>query len=243
VTMPTHAMVLAAGRGTRMKALSRNLPKPLMVVAGRTLLDRTLDRVAAAGIGTAVVNTHYLAEMVETHIATRRTPPEIVLSPESALLETGGGVAAALPLLGDGPFFVHNSDVILPDGPTPSLVRLAETWNGAAMDALLLVHRTPHAIGYSGYGDYFVDAWGRMRRRRGHEVAPYLFTGVQLLHPRLFEGCPEGPFSLNVLYDRAQAAGRLWAVVHDGMWIHVGTPEGLQRANRLLTSPYLFDER
>ena len=243
MTLPTHAMVLAAGRGTRMKALSRHLPKPLMVVAGRTLLDRTLDRIAAVGIGTAVVNTHYLGEAVEAHLATRHGAPEIVLSPETELLETGGGVAAALPLLGAEPFLVHNSDVILPDGPTPSLVRLGRSWDDGTMDALLLVHRTPHAVGYTGFGDYFVDAWGRMRRRRGQEVAPYLFTGVQMLHPRLFEGCPEGPFSLNVLYDRAQTTGRLWAVVHDGMWIHVGTPEGLQRANRLLTSPYLFEER
>lgn len=223
------AMVLAAGRGTRMKHLSAARPKPLTVLAGRTLLDRVLDHLEDAGVERIVVNTHYLGDMIADHLSGR---PGIVLSPEEVLLETGGGVRNALPLLGDKPFFVINSDAVWRNGPSSALRRLQAAWNGKAMDALLLLQRMAAVTDGPGKGDYFVDPVGRMRRRKAWEVAPCLFAGIQILHPRLFDGAPDGAFSLNRLYDRAEAAGRLYGIVHDGEWYHVGTPEQLKQAQR-----------
>jgi len=233
---PAAAMVLAAGLGTRMRDLTAERPKPLIEVAGKALIDHSLDRLAAVGVSRVVVNTYYRAEQIERHLAAR-AEPEIIVLRERELLDTGGGVAAALPHFAGAPFFVLNSDVVLLDGPQTALRRLARAWDDARMDALLLAHLTPRAIGYSGRGDYFMDQWGRLRRRRGNQVAPYLFAGVQILHPRLFEDCPRPPFSLNLLYDRAEAAGRLWGAVHDGSWMHVGTPEGRDEAERILRMP------
>jgi N-acetyl-alpha-D-muramate 1-phosphate uridylyltransferase len=223
---PTRAMVLAAGLGKRMRPLTDTTPKPLLAVAGRTLLDRALDRIADAQVERAVVNVHYLGGQIEAHVKGRTAPP-IAISREDVLLETGGGVTKALPLLGDAPFFVVNADILWLDGATPALQRLAQAWDDGRMDALLLMQSTATARGYEGRGDYFLDAQGRLRRRRGAEVAPYVFAALQILHPRLFKDAPGGAFSLNVLYDKAQDAGRLWGIVHDGQWFHVGTPEDL----------------
>jgi MurNAc alpha-1-phosphate uridylyltransferase len=222
-----HAMVLAAGQGTRMRHLSATRPKPLVVLAGRPLIDGVLDHLRAAGVTRIVVNTHYKGAMIAAHLAGQ---PDIALLPEAELLETGGGVANALPLLGTAAFFVVNCDAVWLDGPTPALRRLREIWDGGAMDGLLLMQRMTALSSDAGQGDYFLDPLGRASRRTGHAVAPYLFAGIQILHPRLFDGAPGGAFSLNRLYDRAEAAGRLWGIVHDGAWYHVGTPEQRQHA-------------
>jgi MurNAc alpha-1-phosphate uridylyltransferase len=224
---PTRAMVLAAGRGERMRLLTDELPKPLIPVRGATMLDRVLDRLAAAGVTRAVVNSHHLADRIETHLA-GRSRPKIVISPEAELLDTGGGVRAALGSLGKAPFFVLNGDVVWLDGPTPALERLAAAWDESRMDALLLVHATTFAFGYEGRGDFLMDPEGRLRRRAEREIVPFVFAGIQIFHPRLFEGTPGGPFSLNRLYDKAGAAGRLWGLRHDGEWYHIGTPEALR---------------
>jgi len=224
-----RAMVLAAGLGLRMRPLTDTKPKPLVELAGRTLLDRALDRLGEAGVGRIVVNCHYRAEMIAAHLDGRA---DIVLSPEEERLETGGGVKAALAHLGDGPFFVVNSDAVWRDGPTPTLARLAEKWRDEDMDALLLLVPTPAVLGgpINDKGDYHLEPDGRARRRAEDEIAPFLFGGIQILHPRLFDGAPDGPFSLNLLYDKAQAAGRLYGIRHDGEWYHVGTPEDLAAA-------------
>ena len=218
-----RAMVLAAGLGIRMRPLTDDRPKPLVELAGRTLLDRALDRLVAAGVRRIVVNGHYRAEMIAAHLDGRT---DIVLSPEEVLLETGGGVKAALAHLGDAPFFVVNSDAVWRDGPTPALERLAGHWSNKRMDALLLLVPTPaiHGASISDLGDYHMEPDGTARRRTEGEIAPFLFGGIQILHPRLFEAAPDGPFSLNLLYDRAEAAGRLYGMRHDGEWYHVGTP-------------------
>jgi MurNAc alpha-1-phosphate uridylyltransferase len=236
------AMVLAAGLGTRLRPLTESLPKPLVPVAGRTLLDRALDRLAEVGVETAVVNLHHLGDMIAEHLKDR-TKPEIVLSRERELLETGGGVRHALSLLGGGPFFAVNADVLWLNGPFDALARLQRHWRDADMDALLLLHETTVAFGYDGAGDFLADPDGRLARRPEREIAPYLFTGVQILHPRLFRDCPEGAFSLNLLYDRAMAAGRLFGVVHDGEWFHVGTPEGLAEAEDYMRVRYPGSKR
>jgi len=220
----SHAMVLAAGLGLRMRPITLTRPKPLVEVAGRSMLDRALDALAAAGVGEIVVNCHWLGEQIRDHLAGR---PGITLSPEDELLETGGGVARALPHLGEAGFFVVNADILWSEGPVPALERLRAAWDEARMDALLLLHPTATAVGHDGPGDFTLGADGIPARRGAAPRAPFLFTGVQVLHPRLFAGAPAGRFSLNLLYDRALAAGRLHAIVHEGGWYHVGTPEAL----------------
>jgi MurNAc alpha-1-phosphate uridylyltransferase len=229
---PTRAMVLAAGLGLRMRPITDKLPKPLVKLAGRALLDRALDALAAAGVTDAVVNTHYLPHMIEEHVAARASP-RIRISREDALLETGGGVTAALAHLGAAPFYVANADIAWEDGPVPALARLAAFWDDDAMDALLLLQPTDAAPGYDGAGDFTRDDTGRLARRSS-ERAPFVFTGVQMLHPRLFAGAPDGAFSMNLLYDRALAAGRLFGLVHDAAWYHVGTPAALAEAEALI---------
>jgi MurNAc alpha-1-phosphate uridylyltransferase len=224
---PKKAMVLAAGLGQRMRPLTDKMPKPLVPVQGEPMLDTILDRLQAHGIEQVVVNTHYLGEMIEAHLKDRKRP-KIALSPESDLLETGGGVKKALPLLGEEPFFVLNGDVCWLDGLTPALARLAAIWNDAEMDALLLLHPTCSAFGYEGIGDYLMDPVGRLRRRQERQIAPFIYADIQILPPRLFADAPEGSFSLNRLYDKAQEAERLWGLRHDGEWYHVGTPAELR---------------
>ena len=234
-------MVLAAGLGKRMRPLTETVPKPLIEVGGQTMLDRALDRLAAFGIAEVAVNSHYLGERIESHLAAR-PGPRTTVSREKILLDTGGGVVNALDRLGDLPFFVINADIAWLDGPTPALERLAQGWDDTAMDALMLMHRCVAAHGYDGRGDYFMDADGALHRRAARDVSPYVFTGVQILHPRLFEDAPKGPFSLNLLYDRAQSAERLFGIVHDGEWFHVGTPAALKTADdRLLGRPGAHD--
>ena len=230
------AIVLAAGRGERLRPITDTLPKPLVMVGGQTMLDRMLDALAAAGVAEAVVNTHHLADAVAAHLKGRSTPA-ITLSHEEELLDTGGGVAKALPILtkgGAAPFFVANSDIVLIDGARPALTRLAEAWRGEDMDALLLVHPTERAHGYAGRGDFHLGPNGQLTRRAEGKPAPDMFAGVQILHPRLFAAAPPGPFSLNRLYDRAQASGRLHGLRHDGQWLHIGTPEALRDSESTL---------
>jgi MurNAc alpha-1-phosphate uridylyltransferase len=234
IPAPKSAMVLAAGLGTRMRPLSDVRPKPMIEIGGRTLLDHAIDRLELVGVERVVVNVHYRAEQIIAHLGERRSP-KIVFSHEEMPLETGGGVARALPLL-DEAFFVVNGDVLWLDGAAYALSRLADAFDDARMDATLLFQRTPHAVGYDGDGDFFLDPLGEPRRRGEREIAPFIFAGIQLLHRRLFDGVTDMVFSLNRLYDKAAAAGRLRAIVHDGEWYHVGTPQGLAATRDRLAS-------
>jgi MurNAc alpha-1-phosphate uridylyltransferase len=227
-------MVLAAGLGTRLRPITDMVPKPLVEINGRSLIDHALDRLTSAGVEHVVINVHYKAAMIVQHLA-RRDYPQIEFSEETELLDTGGGVARALALLGEA-FFVVNSDVFWLDGREAALLRLAAAFDPESMDAVLLLQPTATAVGYEGSGDYFLDVGGTPRRRREAEVAPYLFAGIQLLHRRLFDEIPGPAFSLVRLFDRAEAAGRLSAIVHDGDWYHVGTPEGLALTRERLAS-------
>lgn len=229
----THAMVLAAGLGTRMRPLTDDRPKPMLDLGGRSLLDHALDRLAAAGVTQAVVNAHWRADQIAEAMSLREHPC-VALQREEVLLETGGGVARALPLLGDAPFAVVNGDAFWLDGPTPALTRLAAAFDAAQMDALLLMVRTTQVEGAVGQGDFLLDPLGRMRRPKEREIAPYLYAGVQILSPALFDGAPGGAFSLNRLYDRAIENGRLFGLVHDGVWFHLSTPEDLRYAEETL---------
>jgi len=231
---PRSAMVLAAGLGTRLRPVTEALPKPLVEINGRSLIDHAIDRLASTGVERVVVNIHYKAAMMAAHLA-RRDRPRIELSEEAELLDTGGGVAQALPHLGET-FFVVNGDVFWLDSKDSALLRLARTFDPAEIDAVLLLQRTVTAVGYEGSGDYFLDALGIPRRRHEREVAPYLFAGIQLLHRRLFDNAPGRIFSLVRLFDRAEEAGRLRAIVHDGEWYHVGTPEGLAMIRERLSA-------
>ena len=189
----------------------------------------------AARVSTAVVNLHHLGEKLEAHLQDRRQP-EIVFSHEDTLLETGGGVRHAIAKLGDKPFIVANSDTVWLDGPTPALERLRRAWDGRRMDALLMLYPTIAVPGYDGSGDYFMDPEGRLTRRGETQVAPFVFTGVQILHPKIFKGVAEGRFSLVQLYDQLQENGRLFGMRHDGEWYHVGTPQLLAKVERVMTS-------
>lgn len=232
---PTTAMVLAAGLGTRMRPLTDVVPKPLVRLGGRPLVDHVLDRLQAAGIRRAVVNVHYLAEKLEVHLATRREPEIIISDERGVLLDTGGGVVRALPLLGDAPFVIHNSDSVWIEDGGSNIARLIGAWDGARMDALLLVARTAHSLGYDGDGDFTMAADGRLERRAKGTTAPLVFAGVSIAHPRLFDGAPGGAFSLNAPWDRAIAAGRLFGLPLQGHWMHVGTPEALRDAERIVS--------
>jgi len=225
-------MVLAAGLGSRMQPLTKMRPKPLIPLAGKTLIDRVLDHLDSARATKIVVNTHYKADILKQYLAKRTG---IILSPEPELLETGGGVKKALPQIGSKAFFVVNSDAVWLDGPTRMLQRMAGVWNHEKMDALLLLQRMVAVRGPTGRGDFFLDSEGNVTRRQENETAPYLFAGVQILHPQLFDDTPDGAFSLNLLYDRAEKAGRLRGIVHDGEWYHVGTPEQLEIAEHEIT--------
>lgn len=236
---PRHAMVLAAGLGKRMRAVSGDLPKPLVRVADKPLIEHALDRLAAASVSTIVVNTHYKADQIEAHLvayADHHNGLRITISREETLLETGGGVAHALAYLGDDAFFVHNSDAVLRGGAVPALERLSAAWDDTRMDALLLLCPLARAFGHGGGGDFKLESDGRLTRAPG-DPDGLVFTGVQLLHPRLFADAPSGPYSLNRHYDEAGASGRLFGVAHDGEWFHVGSPEGLAAATDGLRTP------
>ena len=228
VSLPDCAIVLAAGRGKRMGALTDRIPKPLIPVEGRALVDHVLDRLVAAGVKRAVVNLHYRGDAIAEHLA-RRNDIEIEFSREPEALETGGGIVKALPLLGEV-FYALNADVFWRDGATPALQQLAGGFDAAGDDALLLMQPTARACGYDGPGDFMLDPAGVVRRRAESEVAPFVFAGIEILHRRLFDGAPSGAFSINRLWDAAIERSRLRGLVHDGEWYHVGTPNGLAMA-------------
>jgi MurNAc alpha-1-phosphate uridylyltransferase len=223
-------MVLAAGLGTRMRPLTDTRPKPLVEVAGKALLDHMLDRLADAGVEIAVVNVHYLAEQIERHVVTRKTPRIVISDERGQILGTGGGVVKALPQLGNAPFFHVNSDSIWIEGVTPNLTRLATAFDATTMDALLLLAPTAGSVGYAGRGDFTMAPGGALTRREERDVAPFVYAGAAILTPAMFKGAPQGEFSLTTLFDRAAAAGRLHGLRLDGLWMHVGTPEAISEA-------------
>jgi MurNAc alpha-1-phosphate uridylyltransferase len=228
------AMVLAAGRGERLRPITDRIPKPLVELGDRSLLDHAIDRLEAAGVTRVVVNVHYLADQIIARMQ-RRSSPEIVISNETEALETGGGIVNALPLLGPEPFFAINADSYWLDGTASALGRMAAAFDPETTDAMLLLQRTVTAVGYDREaGDFLMDPLGLPRRRKESEIAPYLFAGIQLLSPSLFANPPEGPFSLNRIYDAALDAGRLRAILHDGEWYHISTPDGLERVKAQL---------
>lgn len=227
-------MVLSAGLGTRMRPLTERMPKPLVEVGGKPLIDHVLDRLADAGVERAVVNVHHFAEQLERHLAAR-TKPKITISDERGLLlGTGGAVVKALPELGEAPFFHVNSDSIWIDGVKPNLARLAENFDAAAMDALLLLAPTTGSIGYAGRGDFAFAADGRLTRRAERAVAPFVFAGAAILAPALFKDAPKGEFPLTLLFDRAAEQGRLYGLRLEGLWMHVGTPDTIALAENAI---------
>jgi MurNAc alpha-1-phosphate uridylyltransferase len=233
-----RAMILAAGLGTRMAPITLETPKPLIKLGGIPLIDHAIDRLAAGGVDFIVVNVHYKAEQLVEHLdkeRARRAGVQLVISDETdELLDTGAGVAKALPLFENEPFFTYNSDSLWVEGMGSSLERMRTRWNPETMDALMLLAPCATSIGYDGRGDFEMDAWGRLKRRPEMNIAPFVWTGVQIVQKRLFEGAPQGRFSINRQWDRALEAGRLWGVRLDGVWIHVGTPEGLEEAEEFL---------
>jgi MurNAc alpha-1-phosphate uridylyltransferase len=235
---PQAAMVLGAGLGTRMRPLTDLVPKPLVRVKGRALIDHVLDRIAEAGIATAVVNTHYMADQLESHLSGRTRPTIVVSDERDRLLDTGGGVVRALPKLGRDPFLIHNADSTWLEGVGTNLARLCDAWDEGQMDFLLLVALASNSIGYDGRGDFQMLSDGRLGRRRERELAPFAFTGVSIAHPRAFEGAPAGAFSLNRLWDRAIEQRRLFGVRLDGVWMHIGTPEAVTAAERRIDVPH-----
>jgi N-acetyl-alpha-D-muramate 1-phosphate uridylyltransferase len=234
--MPKSAIVLAAGLGTRMRPYNGHLPKPLVAVGGKSLIDYGLDRLADAGVERAVVNVHHLADAVEQHLASRRRPRIIISDERTGLLGTGGGIAKALPKLGTAPFFLVNSDTLWLDGAKPNFARLAERFEAAAMDVLLLLAPTAGSLGYEGRGDYTMLADGRLKRRMGEEPAPFIYAGAAILSPILFADAPQGAFPLTFLFDCAAAKGRLFGLPLDGVWMHVGTPEAVTAAEAALAA-------
>ncbi|UGV24539.1 nucleotidyltransferase family protein [Rhodopseudomonas boonkerdii] len=227
---PTKAMVLAAGLGLRMRPLTETMPKPLVAVAGQPLLDHVLDKLAAADIGEAVVNVHYLPDQIIDHVKSRTAPKIIISDERDQVLGTGGGVKKALPLLGDAPFYHLNADTLWIDGARSNLVRLAENFDPAKMDILLLMAPTANSIGYSGKGDYEMRADGTLRRRKENQVVPFVYAGVAILSPAIFADAPSGEFALTKLFDRANEAERLYGLRLDGVWMHVGTPDAVRAA-------------
>ncbi len=230
------AFVLAAGLGQRMRPLTDNCPKPLLYVGGRTMLDRALDALADAGVEEAVVNVHYLPQMIEDHLKTR-TRPKITIVREDVLLDTGGGVKQMLDFFGDEPFYVLNADVVWTDGEKgATLTQMAQQWDASKMDLLLLLHTTKDLPSYNGKGDYYLadNTDQPVFKGRTREEANYIFTGPRIVHPRLFDGARDGAFSFLELFHKAELNGKLYAHRHDGDWHHVGTPEALQETNRIL---------
>jgi N-acetyl-alpha-D-muramate 1-phosphate uridylyltransferase len=236
IDVPEVAMVMAAGLGKRMRPLTATRPKPLIEVAGKPLIDHALERLSAAGVRKAVVNVHYLADAVEAHLRTRGNGLETVISDERRLLlETGGGLVKALPLIDSDPFLVVNSDNLWIDGPVDALKLLAANWDDGRMDALLMLVPLAAAHCHGGRGDFHMSPAGALTRRRARGVAPFVYTGIQMLSKRLFEGeLPDGAFSTNLLWDRAIAAGRCFGAVHQGLWFDIGRPENIRKAEDIL---------
>lgn len=228
-SVPSTALVLAAGLGKRMRPLTASRPKPLVEVAGKPLLDHVLERLSAAGVEKAVVNVHYLADAVEAHLRKNSRGLEIAISDErNLLLETGGGMVKAQSLIDADPFLVVNSDNLWIDGPADTLKLLASHWDGDKMDALLLVVPQARAENHHGRGDFHMDRTGRLRRRERSRVAPFVYTGIQMVSKRLLDDSPEGSFSTNLLWDKAIEQGRCFGAVHQGLWFDVGTPQAIK---------------
>jgi N-acetyl-alpha-D-muramate 1-phosphate uridylyltransferase len=227
---PRKAMVLAAGLGLRMRPLTDHMPKPLVRVAGRPLLDHVLDRLAEAGVTEAVVNVHYLPDQIIAHVASRAKPHVIISDERNQVLGTGGGVVKALPMLGSEPFFHVNSDTMWIDGVQSNLKRLAEAFDSARMDILLLMAPTANSIGYGGRGDYAMLPDGALRKRREHQVVPFVYAGAAIMSPQIFAGAPKGEFSLTRMFDAANEQERLFGLRLDGVWMHVGTPDAVSAA-------------
>lgn len=236
--MPKSAMVLAAGLGTRMRPHNGHIPKPLVTIGGKSLIDYGLDRLADAGVEQAIVNVHHLADALERHLASRRKPRIVISDERNGLLGTGGGIARALSKLGGAPFFLTNSDTFWLDGPKPNFARLADAFDPDEMDALLLLTPTAGSgsIGYEGRGDYAMLPDGRLRRRAEQEVVPFVYAGASILSPVLFADAPGGAFPLTLLFDRAGANGRLFGLRLDGVWMHVGTPDAVAAAEAALAA-------
>src|SRR6516164_933287 len=234
--MPKSAIVLAAGLGTRMRPYNGHVPKPLVTVGGKSLIDYSLDRLAEASVEFAVVNVHHLADAIERHLAGRRHPRILISDERGALLGTGGGITKALPQLGAAPFFLVNSDTVWLDGVKPNFGRLAAAFDPAAMDALLLLAPAADSIGYAGRGDFAMLPDGRLRRRGENDVAPFVYAGAAMLSPALFADAPSGAFSLTLLFDRAGSNGRLFGLRLEGVWMHVGTPEAVAAAEATLAA-------
>jgi N-acetyl-alpha-D-muramate 1-phosphate uridylyltransferase len=231
---PKRAMLLAAGLGLRMRPLTLTTPKPLVPLAGRPLLDYVLDRLAAVGVETVVVNVHYLPKQIIEHVKSRKSP-RVIISDESAeLLDTGGGVAKALAELGHEPFYIVNSDSISIPGGGANLARMAAAFDPARMDSLMLLATAATSLGYDGNGDFHMGPDGLLKRRREREITPFAFTGTSIAHPRMFKNAPKGKFSLNRLWDTSIEAGRLYGIRQDGLWMHIGSPDALSQAERLL---------
>jgi N-acetyl-alpha-D-muramate 1-phosphate uridylyltransferase len=236
MTQINTAMVLAAGLGTRMRPAAHDRPKPLVALARKPLIDHVLDRLAAAGIVNVIVNVHHRADQIVEHLA-GRTEPAITISDERQhLLDTGGGVKKALPLLGSDGFIVHNSDSVWLETHTSNLERLIAAWDPTRMDCLLMLALGSAAIGYEGRGDFSLDGDSRVRRRRESEVVPFVYTGVQIVHPRAFAMTPEGPFSNNLVWNHAMLTGRAYGLRMDGLWMHVGAPDALAAAEHVLAT-------
>lgn len=229
-------MVLAGGLGKRMLPLTKDIPKPMVRLKGRTLIDHVLDRIAAAGVARAVVNVHYCADKLEAHVHQRKKPEILISDERPLLLETGGGVTHALPLLGKEPFLIHNSDSVWIEGVGSNLERLFAAWDPDIMDSVMLLASAATSLGYEGSGDFVMDNDGRLTRRGERQMAPFVFTGVSIAHPKMFAGAPQGPFSINRLWDTAIDNGRLFGIRLDGLWMHVGTPEALIEAERWIES-------
>ncbi|HLH87742.1 MAG TPA: nucleotidyltransferase family protein [Xanthobacteraceae bacterium] len=232
--VPRNAMILAAGLGTRMRPLTNTLPKPLVPVGGKPLINHVLDRLAAAGVETAVVNVHHFADQIEQHLKPRRAPKIIISDERDAVLGTGGGIAKALPLIGTAPFFVVNADTLWIDGVKSNLERLAAAFQPGAMDALLLLAPTATSVGYGGRGDFVMGPDGKLRRRAEREVAPFVYAGIAILAPTLFKDAPQGEFALTALFDRAIEDERLYGLRLEGVWMHVGTPEAVAAAEQAI---------
>lgn len=233
IKMPTKAFVLAAGKGERMRPLTNTCPKPMLKVAGKTMLDRALDALVVAGVEDVVVNTFYLPDVIENYLSARKNP-RITVSRETELLDTGGGVLNKIDFFGDDPFFVLNADIIWEEGKTPALERLATAWKPDEMDILLLLHPTAGLSVHAGAGDYILsEERGRPRFFKGGD---HIFTGLRIVHPRIFNGITEKNFSFLDLFHRAEKAGRLFGLRHDGAWHHVGTPDALAETEKILAA-------
>jgi MurNAc alpha-1-phosphate uridylyltransferase len=233
---PDSAMVLAAGLGTRMRAFNGQIPKPLVQVGGKALLDHMLDRLAEAGVARAVINVHHLADQIERHLQSRQRPRIVISDERQELLGTGGGVVKALGELGGAPFFHVNSDTIWIDGVKPNLGRLAAAFAPDRMDALLLLAPTATSIGYTGRGDFAMAADGRLTWRGERDVVPFVYAGAAILAPALFRDAPAGAFSLTQVWQRATEAERLYGLRLEGVWMHVGTPEAVAAAEAAIVA-------